>query len=141
MVPLFLLVISRALVTKFDSKYSHIKTLYFLKKKRYNPLKDNLKGLSNKMKKTYFFKFIIISVIALSLFGFVKTIYDNDEPVYDMLCINNTISSYVGLLTDTLLMKSAFYEHHNNIIYFEPIISYLARQEKSPPLIMPTVMR
>lgn len=92
------------------------------------------------MKKNIFLKFIIISVISLSFFAFVRTICDNDDPVYDILCINNDISSYDGLLADALLMKSIFYGYHNDVIHFEPIISYLARQEKSPPLIMPKVI-
>jgi hypothetical protein len=93
------------------------------------------------MGNTYFFKFIILFIISLALFAFVRTIYDNDDPGYDTLCINNDIFSYGGLFADVLLMKSIFYGYNNDAIYFEPVLSYLARQEKSPPVtIMPTVI-
>ena len=92
------------------------------------------------MRKTLFLKFIVIFVIGLSFFAFVRSVCDDDDSAYDILGRNNDISPYDKLLADALSLKDIFYEYRNDVIYSEPIISYFARQEKSPPAVMPVAI-
>jgi hypothetical protein len=86
------------------------------------------------MKRNYFLRFIVFSVIVLSFFAFLKAVCDDDESTLDLLGQNNYIFSYAALFADDLFNRALYYEHHDNAIVFEPVISYLARQEKSPPV-------
>jgi hypothetical protein len=92
------------------------------------------------MKKLYSLYLTLILVIAVSLIIFSRVICDDDDAIFEIACNTNDFSRYEELLVNILSQRGTFYDHHNDTISPQLIISYLARQEKSPPLIIPTVI-
>ena len=88
------------------------------------------------MKRLYFLKLVLIILTTVSLVASFKAIYDDDESTSDILCNNNDFLLYIELLSNPTSCNDIFYGYNNEFIYTEPLISYLASKEKSPPLIM-----
>ncbi|GEM_PF-4858196 len=83
------------------------------------------------MKKTRFFNFILILAIAVSLVIFSRAICD-DEASFDALC-NFTLAQHHELFSDIFSQKGVLYADNRAAFSSPQVISYLARQEKSPP--------
>ncbi len=88
------------------------------------------------MKKLYFLKLVLIILIVVSLVASFRAIYDDDESTYDIICDNNNFFSYIGFLSSSIYPKGIFYGYNNDLTYPEPLVSYLASKEKSPPSVM-----
>jgi len=88
------------------------------------------------MKRLYLLKLVLIILIAVSLVASFKAIYDDDESTSDIICDNNNFFSYIELLSNFTSCKGILYEYNNDLTYPEPLVSYLASKEKSPPLII-----
>jgi len=91
------------------------------------------------MKRLYFLNLIIICIIIASLFIFTKAICDDDDTLLDAPP-HEGYFYYTDLLRSPLSQSGILFELQNNGVSLRQIISYLERQEKSPPLIMPTVI-
>jgi len=91
------------------------------------------------MKKSCFLYLTLTLVIAISLVVFTRVICE-DEIIFENLYISNSFFRYDELLINVLSQRGIFYEHRNYAFSSQPIISYLARHEKSPPLAIPTVI-
>ena len=88
------------------------------------------------MKRPYFLKLILICIIIASLFIFTKAICDDEDTLLDAPPHEGCFS-YSDLVRSPLPQLGTLFELGDNTIPFRQIISYLERQEKSPPLITP----
>ncbi|MDD5195871.1 MAG: hypothetical protein PHQ96_09410 [Candidatus Omnitrophica bacterium] len=84
------------------------------------------------MNKACLLKLTLILIILASLALFTKAICDSDVTL-ETLCNSNDVFQYSELLINISSRRQVFYGRSNDAISPEPIISYLARQEKSPP--------
>lgn len=94
------------------------------------------------MKKIYVLSLVLVCIIAVSTIIFAKALCEDDDPVFDSLCNPSNILHYNELVLAALTETGLFYEQHSHAFSLKPIISYLERQEKSPPHIpmaFPTV--
>ncbi len=88
------------------------------------------------MKRLNFPRLFLIIITAVSLVVSFTTLYDNDDPAFDLLCSNDEFLSYQYILSCIVVFsKGKLYEYSNIDVYKKPLISYLATKEKSPPLI------
>lgn len=86
-----------------------------------------------KMRRQYYLKLVIICVIISALFIFTKAICDDDDTLLDTPPDEGCFY-YADLLRNPLLQSGILLELQNNEVWPLQIISYLERQEKSPPL-------
>jgi len=91
------------------------------------------------MKRQYLLNLIIIYIIIASLSFFTKAICDDDDTLLDAPPYEGHFY-YTDLLRSPLSQPGILFELQNNGISLRQIISYLERHEKSPPLIIPTVI-
>jgi hypothetical protein len=90
-------------------------------------------GSHFKMKRLYSLNLIIICVIIVSLFIFTKAICDDDDTLLDTPP-HEGYSYYSDLFRSPLSQLGILFELRNNTVPLRQIISYLERQEKSPPV-------
>ncbi len=87
------------------------------------------------MKKLSFLSLVLlICIIASSLIIFSKALCEDDGPIFDTLCNINGYLRYDEFLATALSQTGLLYEHHKDAFSLKPIISYLERQEKPPPI-------
>jgi len=86
------------------------------------------------MKRAYFISLVLICVIAASSVIFTKALCEDEDPVFDTLCYSSDFSRYDELTANALSQTGLLYEHSNDTLSLQPIILYLERQEKSPPV-------
>jgi hypothetical protein len=85
------------------------------------------------MKRLYLLKFVLVTVIAVSLVSSFVTVYSDDEPTLDLLCSSIDFALYSRLLSDLISSKGIYYEYNDSFTCPGILIVYLARNEKSPP--------
>lgn len=85
------------------------------------------------MKKDKFIKIILISVAIFFITFPLRAICDNEEATPDILGRNIDIFFYHKLIHSKNLFFGIFYQQDSKVIFPKSIISYLERQEKSPP--------
>ena len=86
------------------------------------------------MKRTNFLSSVLVCLIAISLVVFSKVICEDEDYTLDMLCNTNGSFYYDELLVDILSRAGIFYEQKDSSFSPAPIMAFLERQEKSPPL-------
>lgn len=86
------------------------------------------------MKKLCFLSLVLVCVIAVSSIIFTKALCEDDDPIFDMLCNSNDSFLYDELLANALSQTGLLCEQRNDALSLQPIILYLERQEKSPPV-------
>jgi hypothetical protein len=86
------------------------------------------------MKKSDFLSLILICVIAVPLIIFTRAICEDEDYAFDMLCNAADSFRYQELFADILSYVGVFYEHQDDTVSPQPIMAYLERHEKSPPL-------
>ena len=91
------------------------------------------------MKKLYFSNLIVICIIIASLFIFTKAICDDEDTLLDTPPYEGHFY-YSNLFRNPLSQLGILFELRNNTVQLRQITSYLERQEKSPPLIMSTII-
>ena len=84
------------------------------------------------MKKSHFLYLTLVVAIATCLVVFAMTICADDDS-FDMFSYTSSFLHYDELFAHILSQKGIFHEYCNDAISSQPIISYLARHEKSPP--------
>ncbi len=85
------------------------------------------------MQKRYFLYFLLITATAVGSLILAMAVCDDDSNNPDMPSLANGLSRYDGLFAQILFQKGVFHECCQDVIPAQPIISYLARHEKSPP--------
>jgi len=86
------------------------------------------------MKKRIFFISIIATCVVITvLFIFAQAFCDDDDPVFDTLCVNDCAVYCYRLFEDVLVPVGTAHEYAGALGSFTPIIGYLAQREKSPP--------
>ena len=88
------------------------------------------------MKKYNFVFFILVCLITASIFIFCKAVYEDSDFAFDILCNINDLPLYAEFFISILLCSGILYAF--GIIPFssQSVIAYLARHEKSPPVIL-----
>ena len=87
------------------------------------------------MKKRNFFISVIAACVVIAiLFFFAQAFCDDDDPVFDALCVNDCSVYCYRLFEDVLVPVGTVHEYAEALGSFTPIIEYLAQREKSPPL-------
>jgi len=84
------------------------------------------------MKKSHFIYLSLAVAMAAGLAVFSIAVCDDDAS-FDALCSSSGSLGYEELFAHILSQKGAFHEYSDDAISPRLIISYLARQEKSPP--------
>ncbi|MCX5709521.1 MAG: hypothetical protein NT088_02170 [Candidatus Omnitrophica bacterium] len=84
------------------------------------------------MKKLYSLRSVLIIFTVVLLVVSFKAICDDDANS-DILCDNSVFSSYASPVLNPVCHNGVFYAKNNGPAYPEPLISYLASKEKSPP--------
>ncbi len=87
------------------------------------------------MKKQYFLQIFLALVITAALAFTLKVVSDNEDSLFDALYDKGLIFSYSELLESYSFSGWLFFSHPQEPISTPLIISYLERQEKSPPII------
>jgi hypothetical protein len=77
---------------------------------------------------------VMILVLAVSLVAFFSVISDDDEFSLDRLGNDLGLITYREFVPDVSDSCELVLVNHFEKINFEPFISFLARQEKSPPV-------
>ena len=78
-------------------------------------------------------KLVLVVFIIVSLAASFKAIYSDDDPAFDMLGHSDGLMLYVHLLQIPKICSYLFYESVVVSVLPQPIVSYLAGKEKSPP--------
>jgi len=84
------------------------------------------------MKRQYYLNSVVICIIIASLFIFTKAICDDDDTLLDAPPHEGYFFR-ADLLSNPLFQSGILFELQNNPVSIPQIISYLERQEKSPP--------
>jgi len=82
-------------------------------------------------------RFIYLSLAVAMVAGLAvfATVVCDDGPGFDTFCSAGGSLGYEELFAHILSQKWAFHEYSDDAISPQPIISYLAMQEKSPPVV------
>jgi hypothetical protein len=86
------------------------------------------------MKQHRYLNLIFVLIIALVLIPSLKLIADDEDSSLSTLFSYFEIFSYWTLLACLLVASRVFLHHQSDSTVPAPIISYLERQEKSPPV-------
>ena len=86
------------------------------------------------MRKSRFIYLSLAVAMAAGLAVFATVVCD-DDPGFDTLCSAGGSLGYEELFAHILSQKGVFHEYSEDAISPQPTISYLARQEKSPPVV------
>jgi len=86
------------------------------------------------MKRLYTLSLAIICVIAFSTVIFAKVVYEEDESGFGVFYTNNDYFLHDKLAASALCQARLLYEGRNDTFSLQPIILYLEKKEKSPPL-------
>jgi len=85
------------------------------------------------MKKSNFLSLILISILIVSVLAFSKAICVDEDAGSDILCDINGYFRYKELFASILTNPEFFCGHGDCVISNKPIMTFLERQEKSPP--------
>jgi len=85
------------------------------------------------MKRQYYLNLVIICIIVASLVIFTKAICDDDDTLLDAPP-HEGYFYYTDLFRSPLSQSGTLFELQNKDVSLPQIISYLERQEKSPPV-------
>ena len=85
------------------------------------------------MKKFGFLNLILIIVVCFFVAAFLRVVGEDESFPFDGLCKSSAVLPNEGLLPDLAAKRGIFYEYCYQLIFSQPLISYLERQEKSPP--------
>ena len=86
------------------------------------------------MKRLYFLGLVLVVIIVVSLSVFFRVINDNEDLIFDPLF--NSSDLLCAYLLFVLLFNSGIFRiFDNDFICLEPFVSFLARKEKSPPVL------
>jgi len=86
------------------------------------------------MRKSRFIYLSLAIAMAAGLAVFATAVCD-DDPGFDTFCSAGSLLRYEELFAHILSQKGVFHEYSDDAISPQPIISYLAMQEKSPPVV------
>jgi len=84
------------------------------------------------MKLKYLFVLIFVIAVICVLTFLLRLIFDNDDFSLEFLCSNDILSGYLHLMFPLIIAGWLLSRRHQDI-YSCQMISYLERQEKSPP--------
>lgn len=76
---------------------------------------------------------LVLAVAIWTLVSF-SLVNDDDENIKDLLCDNDGIGGYIACLLRNLDDGKKFYNLYEEFYLLQPIISFLAQHEKSPPV-------
>lgn len=85
------------------------------------------------MKKNNIFNIILICIVVFSIIACCKAVYEDEDFIFDILGNINNLTFYVEYFICILLCFGILYGYGSNLFSAQPVISYLARREKSPP--------
>jgi hypothetical protein len=91
------------------------------------------------MKRLYSLDLVVICIIIVSLFIFTKAICDDEDTLLDTPPYEGYYY-YSYLLKSSLSQLGILFELYDSTVLPRQNISYLERQEKSPPLILSTII-
>lgn len=86
------------------------------------------------MKRLCFIYLSLIVVMTAGLVVFTAAICDDDSGFNDLYSAGGSLK-YEELFAHILSQRGVFHEYRDDTLSPQPIISYLARQEKSPPVV------
>jgi len=86
------------------------------------------------MEKSRYIYLSLVVAMAAGLAVFTTAICDDDAS-FDALCYTSASFGFEELFAHIISQKGEFHEYCEDTISPRPIISYLARQEKSPPAV------
>ena len=86
------------------------------------------------MNKLKLLNFILICILVVSVVVFTRAICVDEDAGSDILCDINGYFRYKELFASILANSEFFYGHEDFVISNKPIMTFLARQEKSPPV-------
>lgn len=81
----------------------------------------------------YSLKLVLVILIVVSLAATFKAVYSDDDPVFDILGHSGGLMLYVNLLQNPKICNDLVYESAGVCVILQPLVSYLAGKEKSPP--------
>lgn len=86
------------------------------------------------MKRLYLLILAVICITAVSCVIFTRAFCEDDDPGFDALCNTNGYFRYDELVASALCQTGLLYEQRNDALALQPIILYLEKKEKSPPI-------
>lgn len=78
-------------------------------------------------------KLVLVVLIVVSSIASFRAIYGDDDPVFDMLGHSDGLIFYTELLQNPKICNDLVYESSGVCVIPQPLVSYLAGKEKSPP--------
>ncbi|MDD5085908.1 MAG: hypothetical protein PHE61_07715 [Candidatus Omnitrophica bacterium] len=87
-----------------------------------------------KVRQSSFVKVIGISILAVSIVLFLKTSFEASEFTCDPICKNDVVLKCEGLSQGSAYCSGNLSRICGGAVSLEPLILYLEKQEKSPPL-------